>query len=689
MESLNETIPALIGESGEDGLSQRAYERICMESALQPNWRSRADKCCEYYDGHQIDADTKALLDERGMGDLVSNLIRPTIDMVLGMEAKTRSDWRVIADDDKWQDVAEAQSARLHESERETRADRACSDAYASQIKAGLGWVEVSRVADPFKYRYRVRSVHRSEIDWDWRSSEPDLSDAAWLRRTRWTRIDEATAYFQDKRDLILAASAGWSTEYIQRAQSRMDLANAFDNEARISLYDYQWRNSENNTVALSEVLYRVFKRGLVMTLPDGRVVEVDQRNPIHQVAIATGRVRPEMAVYSTLKSSIWLGPHKLRDNVETKRLPYIPFFGYREDLTGEPYGLIRGMLSPQDEVNARRRKLYWLLASRRIEMDSDALDTAVNSLEDVMNSIASPEGVVVKNPDRKNADGWRVDNNIALSNQQYELLTMSKSEIQEAAGVFNSMLGRTDNASSGLAINSLIDQGTTTLAEINDNYRTARRYVGEALLELIVDDMVGKPVQVMVGEVGKRKSISLNTPSRDPDTGIPVLDNDVSRARTKVALEDVPSTPAYRAQQQTMLAEVMKSFPPEIQAILAPFYLESTELSKRREMADLLRKRLGQEDEADPEKQRMMQVIEQLRAALQQAQTAPQLKEIEAKINKLMADARLTQAKAVETVANTLIAVNNVEAQERAEAQAGNDGDGIEKRIESTVFAS
>src|SRR3546814_4137902 len=56
---------------------------------------------------------------------------------------------------------------------------------------------------------------------------------------------------------------------------------------------------------------------------------------------------------------------------------------------------------------------------------------------------------------------------------------------------LFRSMMGQQSNASSGLAIQSLVEQGTTTLAEINDNYRMARRNVGDAVLTLIREDMI------------------------------------------------------------------------------------------------------------------------------------------------------------------------------------------------------
>ena len=70
---------------------------------------------------------------------------------------------------------------------------------------------------------------------------------------------------------------------------------------------------------------------------------------------MGSGKFKPEPAVYRKLRCSIWFGPHLLQDaDPGTNKLPYVPFWGFREDLTGVPYGLIRSMMPLQDEVNAR-----------------------------------------------------------------------------------------------------------------------------------------------------------------------------------------------------------------------------------------------------------------------------------------------------------------------------------------------
>jgi hypothetical protein len=168
------------------GLTDDQYREIIADIQRQPSWRVGADICADFYDSKQDTPEEIKAIEDRGMSLITVNQIKPLVNSLLGVEAKTRTDWRVMADRDEDQDTAEALNVKLSEAERETRADNACSEAFASQIKAGVGWVHVSRNADPFGYPYRVEPVSRREIWWDWSARQADLSDARYLVRQRW-----------------------------------------------------------------------------------------------------------------------------------------------------------------------------------------------------------------------------------------------------------------------------------------------------------------------------------------------------------------------------------------------------------------------------------------------------------------------------------------------------------------------
>lgn len=626
-------------------LTVTQLERWLSEIRDQPAWRREADRCADYYDGNQLDPDTLQRLEDKGLGPLITNLIAPTVNAVLGMEAKTRTDWTVSADDDRWGDVADALGAKLHEAERESHADRANSDAYAGTIKSGFSAVEVSRNSNPFEYPYRVEMIHRAEMFWDWRSRKPDWSDARYIVRRKHYDADHLAAWFPQHAEAIKAAGTwtDWSDYLTLDNRISADLRHSIEQGMRTSWDDLDWRDTTRQQVTCFEAWYRVWMRGFILSLPGGRVIEFREDNPYHRAVVASGAVQPRVAVYDKLRCAFYVGPIRLLDRATNKRrFPYIPFFGYREDLTGVPYGLIRSMLSPQDEVNARTAKMMWLLNSRRVFMDRDAVDPQYNTLSDASREIGRADAFVVTNPNRsKGADAIRVDDNMALSAQQFQVMQERKQAIQEAAGVYSALMGQNSNAASGTAIQSLVEQGVTTLAEINDNYRESRRLVGQALLELVKEDMTGQ-AEIMIDTGTVKRRVMVNIPARSEATGQQYRENDVQVAPVKVALADVPSTPSYRQQQFGQFAEILKSMPPQYQALLVPFALEMSDFSKRKEMAEFLRKQLGiQADPNSPEAQQAEQQAQQAQAVATELQMA----DAKAKIDERVAKTEKTQA--------------------------------------------
>jgi hypothetical protein len=591
-------------ELDDTALPRETVEQFLWEVKHQPNWRREADRSADFYDGNQLTPEDVETLKERGQPPLITNIIKPTIDTVLGIEAKSRSDWMVRPEDDEEcpPELAEALSVKLKHAETESRADRAVSDAYAAQIKAGLGWVEVAAEHDPFRCPYRVKYVHRREIFWDWRAEQPDLSDARYLVRRRWLELDHAIALMPQYATLFRMTVGGWAGfDPMLEQDSRLVQSWEIERDTRIEATD--WRDIQRERICLYEIWYRKWVRGYVMTLPNGTVMEVDFNNPRHNEAIIAGIAQVKQATFQKVRLAWYTGPHFLYDvpsPYQHGHFPYVPFFGHREDLTNVPYGLIRSMISPQQEINARKSKMLWSLNSRRVVADSDAVLDHANAAKEV----ARPDAYVILNANRKPQSTFRVEPGGDLASQQFQVMQEAKQEISEASGVHKSMQGQQSGATSGLAINSLIEQGLNTLAEINDNFRYSRRLVGEMLFELVKQRLLQGPAKVTIGEGKKKRAILLNQPVMDPETGQPVTLNDVARVKAKVVLDDVPSTPTYRMQQLQMLTEVTKSLPPQIQAFVIDFVIEATDLPNRHELADRLRAAVGIADDEQQQAQ-------------------------------------------------------------------------------------
>lgn len=627
-------------------LSQQQVETFLFEIKHQPTWRREADRCADYYDGNQLSTETIEKLKERGQPPLISNFIKPTIDTVLGIEAMSRTDWKVRAEDDGTcsEELAEALSLKMKHAETETGADRGISEAYGAQCKAGIGWVEVSRETDPFKPPHRVKYIHRREIFWDWRSEQPDLSDALYLMRRRWFELDHAIALMPQYATLFSMTANGWAG-FDPILEQETNLVQSWEMERDTRLATSDWRDIQRERICLNEIWYRKWVRAYVLELPNGRIIEADFNNERHNEAIVAGVVGIKQATFQKVRLAWFAGPHFLYDipsPYKHNHFPYVPFFGYREDNTGAPYGMIRTMISPQDEINARKSKMLWGLNSRRVVADADAVTDHAQAAREV----ARADAYVILNSQRKPGSQFNVESGADLAAQQFQVMQDAKEEISEVSGIHKTMMGQQTGATSGLAVNSLAEQGRNTQALINDNKNFSRRMVGELLFSLEQERLSEREYPVTIGEGRSKKTIILNQRVQDEETGEMIIKNDVSKVKAKIVLDDVPSTPTFRNQQLMMLSEIVKSLPPEYQGLMLDYVFELTDMPKRHEAAERIRAAVGIKDPEQQEAEAQQQSEEMARQKATEAKLlALDAAERAAKIRKLNAESdRLQQ---------------------------------------------
>ena len=88
--------------------------------------------------------------------------------------------------------------------------------------------------------------------------------------------------------------------------------------------------------------------------------------------------------------------------------------------------------------------------------------------------------------------------------------------------------------------------------------------------------------------------TVVVNRPEVDPDTGMSYRSNDILRTRLKVALEDVPSSSSFRAQQLSALSESVKSMPADMQQVVFPFMVDLMDLPRKKDVVEAIRNASG-----------------------------------------------------------------------------------------------
>lgn len=641
-------------DTPDGALTVDEYREIHEEIDNQPReWRAVADREMDYAEGNQLKTELLEAQRQLGIPPSMENLIGAALEGIRGYEEATRTDWRVTANGQPGgQDVADAISFKLNEAERNSRADDACGKAFYPQIGVGLGWVEVSKGDDPFGYPYQCLPVSRNEIHWDWASERDDMTDARWLRRQRWMHASRLARVFPEHAELIKRfgkAGTGWWGEYSGEdvGGQSTGLNRAWDVAREWTIQEDRWHNPHNKEVCATELWYRRWVDVVVLKSPDGRVVEYDEANPAHVHAVANGLVEYRRAVVSRVRRSYWLGPHVLFDGPTPyahRYFPYVPFWGFREESTRVPFGYIRNMLYQQDTLNSGNSRLRWGMSAYRVERTKGAV---AMSDDQFRRTVGRLDADIVLDPAHMAQPGavFKVERDYQMNQQQLDMLANARQAIERvnpaAAGAFS---GRRGTATSGIQEQTQVEQANQSLAHMMGNFKRSRTLMGEMLMAMIVQDM-GKTETAVVIEgdaIRPERTIVINHPETDA-AGYPYLSNDLQRTRLMVGLEDVPSSPTYRGQQLNVMSEVVKSMPPQFQAVAFPMMASLMDLPFKRELTEALQK-AGAQETPEQVEQRIQQAVAQ---ALKDAGNELKARELdmkekltEAQIRKVIADA-------------------------------------------------
>lgn len=648
--------------AGAGAWSITQLESMLTDMDEQPTWRDRADRACSFcdnVDNEQLTPLQKFEAMRNGVPARAINLVGRVINGVLGQEARSRRDPVLEADDDELSDVCDALNVKLKEAHRETMADMAVSNAYASQVKAGIGWVEVRRNADPFLYTYAVHDIPRNEVWWDWRAKRIDLSDARWVCRAEWKDIDEVVAAFPQHRDAIERATGGYASWFADGPVDEEVHRGFFDatGNTRFRTRTAEWLQGARRRIRIYHVQYRVPAMVVVLNVGYRKII-VDPANPLHREAIQRRLGKLEKVPTMQIRSAMYAGPFRLSDEpTRLKRFSYIPFFAFRRDSDGTPYGLVEGMIAPQEDYNESSQRVRWMLKAQQLFIDDDALNEEYNTIADITENAMKPDMVAVLKATRRNAKGIEIRNDLTLQKELVERMADSKLLIQDVPGVYGPQLGDAPTGvTSGIAMNTLVEQGIVAMGELNDNYLLGRRLVYEALFDLIVEDHTQRDLQVKVGSGTGRRVVVLNTVN--PQTGEAM--NVVKDAPVRVGLGEAPASPAYQMQTAQLVGNMIKALAGTPHAaLLIPGWVETNSMfgPNRKQIADDMRRATGQPTEGD---RQAMQAAQQQQMEQAKQQQALEAAEKKAGIAKTAADARLAQAKAAQLEVSSALDVRN-----------------------------
>lgn len=474
-----------------------------------------------YYHEQQWSAAEQAEFKKRRQPLVTFNVIRDKIESICGFEEQSDTApkaWPRTPEDEQ---AAQVATDTLRYVCDLNRFDKTRIDILRDTMICGTGGVIVEVTQGRAGYEIKLRKLRWETIIYDPYSREADFSDARYLGSALW--MDEAD---------VIAVYGDDATEPVQGALNDQSLAgNNSSLEDRPNAAT-TWSDPDRRRVLVVE-LYHKESDGWMLSVFTGAGIILDQESPY----------------------------------LDDDGLPTCPIEMVSAYVDGDNqrYGAVRGMRSPQDEINHRRSKALHGINTRQTFRRSGAI--ASSDPQKLRRELNKPDGDVVIS---RNAV-WGTDVGIIDTSSEIqgnlEMMMDAKTFIDKQ-GANNAMMGRGTEGQSGRAILAQQQAGLQTLATVfsshNDWILRIYRQIWARAKQFWTDKMWIR----VTDDLGAPQFISVNEPVIDemgqpvigPQTGQPAMQRRLAEMDVDLIVDRVPASANIQQEEFGQIVELIKS---------------------------------------------------------------------------------------------------------------------------------
>lgn len=300
----------------------------------------------DYYDNHQWTQEEIDELQRRGQPVLTKNRIARKVNFILGDEAEKGVDPVALPKTPQHEDDAQAATDALRATEEGQDFDGARSATFKDAMIAGYGGVLVEGDEDPDADTCApLTHAPWDRLWWDIHSSRPDYGDAKHKGLALWSDYDDAVADYPDAEDMLAGA-----------VNEAPDDTGTTEDKPRT------WADRRRKRVKICEVYFRI------------------GRNWYKACFTKAGWLQePTLTGYMDARGKFHV-------------CPLVMMSCYVRDKDNARYGIVRALISPQDEVNKRDSKSLHLLSVNGIIAE----DGAILEPAKFQSELAKPDGVAI-----------------------------------------------------------------------------------------------------------------------------------------------------------------------------------------------------------------------------------------------------------------------------------------------------
>jgi hypothetical protein len=579
-------------------MSKKKFESVkklyeaAIESQTYRDYMSRAQLCYDYRDSKQWTQQEIDELHERGQVPVVINKITNRIKGLSGTEivGRTRIGYAPRSMNMDNEATAEALTHIALFIQDKNNAVFHRSKVFEDSLVTGIG----AYLTEKDDQAVLSRRVDPRDVFWDMSDTSFDLYESAYRGFRGWFNIEDLVATYPSKAENLQnmvgmtdKSEFAVATSFTMQASSGQDY---IDESGRVNYVD-----KSKGRVLVVELEYRQKEQAYEYVDNEGRLIrtfDVDEAKK-HRINKEEARQKGFYGIvyrellayrYYTCQFAGDVELHHAPSEINLKPDFDLQFLVLDKTETDNvPAGLVFWAIDAQKELNKRRSKMLHHLNSVRVIADSDAFENP----ELIRKEAARPDAMITK----KKGTEVKIEYTTDLAKGQFDIMTLADKEIQDQLGIYDDMLGRETNATSGVAIQKRQNSSMRQQAPQFDKFKLFMKKHGELLLVYIQNVFRDEQVMTIMDDDGLAKAIQINAPLRDKEgqivskDGKPVMVNDVRAGTFDVYVKETLDVASFNEDTLERLSQMlMNGVQPSALTLMAAGFTE-------RQAAELMKK--------------------------------------------------------------------------------------------------
>lgn len=546
------------GPKARQEVLRRCLKRLRAAYAIEGKWRKRNADALGYVYHRQLDRETKDVMEGRGQQGVQVNQMRIVLQMMKALIVAMPVDPQakpVGKNDDA---IAEAGTAALKHIWNHNHVPDLGGDAYFWGAAYGYGvlysgfWV---RNADRRSEPVQVRLLDPRDVIVDPNARDEDLLDCDWIDWRPKLPISTAKRLYPRHAKLLEGLvgkedGGAMPQPYEGPTDGTVPAPSEWERLAEWNLDGDL--DADNETVVVHEIWERIWEQGTVVQYRDGRTEEVADAAP-YLYDPSVQRVFEDVPIprmfYHCIAGGYLLesqpSPYAHND------FPFVVLLPERDD-EGYPMPETYFLKDLQDEVNHGHAAMINEMINDTWTADQATID-ANGGMQALTEKVNTPGAVVIVPP---GASGVQKISRQEKVGDHFRRVKHAEGKMQEIAGVNSAMLGQ-EERSSGVAREVNRQQGITLQKPRESKLTAFYKRLARQLMQLVCQAWTEERLVRLTDEVGRDREIRLNEPMIDPETGIPVILNDLDQYEWDQYIDVSPYSSTMREKYGELLMKM------------------------------------------------------------------------------------------------------------------------------------